>query len=632
VRWRVLLSICTGTGLLAGSLIATAAPAPASASVSALPSAVPLFAFNSGLVLTVANRARPGTAVRIEADSGRSGQRWVFASHETVRPASNSRLCLTVAGARYLPGTRLVVSACGSAASQRFVRAFPSAHTRVFFIKPAARTGFCVSVSEAGAPGFLQAGDQGALERCAALDSQAWSTSNLSGVTDALGSNDWVMQALQPTVAGSAVTGANLFADKLDQFWTATVTGPQERQLVQLRPVDDTAMCLTLPSAEATGARLVLAICDGAANQEFMAIEFFFSRFSPYLIATPDSRFCVQAAATGPASTRNITIAGCNGNSNNNVWDTSLPLVTTFVIEYDELYADSGSLQYSMTVSGRGGPGSGVVVEPDTELAAQVWTEVRPGQSRPQANADGSSTLRPLSDERLCLTVPGARYAAGVQLTVQTCDGSVGQEFLHSGTAIANSQQLIALGDGQFCVGEPGAVGAGHPVELEPCNQHANQAWMQYSDWIGWAGFVGGIFSGSSNRFDGPAITLTSSTATGGQVSLGPFVPGATSQMWHVVPPSDGSFQTAGAFRSVFNPGLCLDAPSAAAGTQLDAAPCSGGSGQVFDPVPVPQAYPFIEYELGQSGMCMAATAGTSGPLTLAACAGQPDELWIGGA
>lgn len=616
MRWRILLNVGVCAGLLAGWLVAAASIMPAGASVSVAPSAVPLYAFNSGLVLTVGNQARAGAAVRIEANSGRSGQRWVFASHGTIRPASNSHLCLAVPGTRYRTGTALVVLACNGASDERFTRASPSAHTPVFFVRPAARSGLCLT--DLKASGIPQAGDRVGVERCAALDSQAWSTKNLDGVTDSLG-NAWAMQALQPTVAGSAVTGANLFADKLDQFWTATVTGTQQRQLVQLRPVDDAALCLTLPTAEATGVRLVLASCDGAANQEFMGIEFFFSRFSPYLITTPDSRLCVQAAATGKADIRNIVIAGCHGN-NRDTWDTAVGLVRTAVTQYDELYADSGALEYSMTVSGHGVPGSGIVVQRDTQLAAQVWTEVPPGQTNPLANADGSSTLRPLSDESLCLTVPSAHYAPGVQLTVQTCDGAMSQEFLRSGTPIANSQELIAFGDGQFCVGEPGAVGAGHPVDLEPCNQQANQAWMQYSDWVGWAGSVDGIHLGG---FSGPAITLSSSTAMGGQVGLGPPEVGQTSQLWRHEG-SDGS-----ALRSVYNPGLCIDAPSSTAGTQLVAAPCSGGNGQSF--LVLPQAYPVVEYELAGSRMCVAATATTSGPLALATCAdGQQDELWAG--
>jgi hypothetical protein len=613
VRWRILLNVGVCAGLLAGSLVAAASIMPAGASVSVTPSAVPLYAFNSGLVLTVGNQARAGAAVRIEPDSRRSGQRWVFASHDTIKPASSGRLCLAVPGTRYRTGTALVVLACNGAADERFTRSSPSAHTPVFFVRPAARSGLCLTDLEAS--GIPQAGDRVGLERCAALDSQAWSATNLDGVAGTLGGT-WDMQALQPTVAGSAVTGASLFVDKLDQFWTATVTGPQQRQLVQLRPVDDAALCLTLPAAEATGVRLVLTRCDGAAAQEFMGIQFFLSSFSPYLITTPDSRFCVQAAATGSAGIRNIVIAGCHGN-NRDIWDTDVGLVRTAVSQYVELYADSGALEFSMTVSGHGVPGSGIVVERDTQLAAQVWTEVPPGQSDPLANADGSSTLRPLSDESLCLTVPNAHYAPGVQLTVQTCDGAMSQEFLRSGTPIANSQELIAFGDGQFCVGEPGAVGAGHPVDLEPCNQHANQAWMQYSDWFGWAGFVDGIHLGG---FSGPAITLSSSTAMGGQVGLGPPAAGETSQLWTA---------NGGALRSVYNSGLCIDAPSSTAGTQLDAAPCSGGSGQSF--LTLPQTYPFVEYELAGSGMCVEATATTSGPLALATCVGgQHDELWTG--
>jgi hypothetical protein len=616
VRWRILLNVGVGAGLLAGSMVAMASLTPAGASVSAVSSAVPLYAFNSGLVLTVSNQAKPGAAVRIAADTGRSGQRWVFASHGTIKPASNGHLCLAVPGTRYRTGTALVVLACNSAADERFTRASPSAHTPVFFVRPAAHSGLCVTDLEAS--GFPQAGDRVGVEHCAALGSQAWSTRNLDGVTDTL-DNAWAMQALQPTVAGSAVTGANLFADKLGQFWTAKVTGGPQRQFVQLRPVDDAALCLTLSAAEATGVRLILASCDGAANQEFMGIEFFFSVVTPYFITTPDSRFCLQAAATGPAGTRNIVIARCHGN-NRDIWTTDVGLVTFAVSEYDELYADSGALEYSMTVSGHGGPGSGIVVERDTQLAAQVWTEVPPGQSEPQANADGS-TLRPLSDESLCLTVPNAHYAAGVQLTVQTCDGATSQEFLRSGTAIANSQELIAFGDGQFCVGEPGAVGAGHPVDLEPCNQQANQAWMQYTDWFGWAGFVDGIHLGG---FSGPAVTLSSSTATSGQVSLGSPATGHTSQLWTTPAGSHGP-----AFRSVYNPGLCIDAPSSTAGTQLVAAPCSGGSGQSF--LAMPQTYPLFEYELAGSQMCVAATSTTSGPLVLAACAsGQQDEQWAG--
>ncbi|HEY2640974.1 MAG TPA: hypothetical protein VGI66_13965 [Streptosporangiaceae bacterium] len=460
---------------------------------------------------------------------------------------------------------------------------------------------------------------------CAGLANQAWSLTNSQYLSGVIGGG-WVLQDGHPTTAGSVLTGVGLFSNKLDQYWTSSFVGARQNTVL-IHPVDDTALCVTLPPGQARGIALVAAAC-GANGQNLMGIGVSFTIRGSYgFITTPDGSSCLQASGTGPVQTRLVVLGRCVGNDHD-LWSSEPDLQTMDANQYAELYAGSGTSAYSMTVSPTARPGSPVTVVSDGQSAGQVWTDLAPGQAGPfGGNANGTITMRPLSDDHLCLSVPGSHYAAGVQLTVQTCNGGLNQEFERGTVASTGSQELIVAGDGQFCVGEPSAIGPG-PVDLEPCNQQAAQAWSQFFDWYRWGGFVHGLISFDSVGA-GPFIVLTPTGPTTGTVSVGAPAANGTSQYWNVVNTTRGY-----ELQSLYNPSLCLTASAATAASELGAAQCSGSATQQFVYYRQPPQYQGFELQATAKpgpALCMAAAAGSPGPLELKACTyGEQDELWYG--
>lgn len=504
----------------------------------------------------------------------------------------------------------------------------PSAHTAVRYLRAASRTAFCVT-SLATAANVTIA--RVALAKCAGLTTQAWSATSLQFVAGYL-SDAWAIQAQHPTTAGSAVTGSSTFANKLDQAWISSYSGAKEESPVVLKPVLDTRLCAELAGPEKAGTTLTLATCSGSASQQFMGIGLIFNtNYTWSFLTTLDSTFCVQAAATGAASVRPIVLGPCVGNSRD-TWMATVDLTTGTSGQYQEIYAandPANSMEFSMAASGDGRAGSGIVLANDNQAAAQVWTDLAPGQATATGNADGSITLRPLSDESLCLTVPGADYAVGVQLTVQACNGAVDQEFVRGG--LSNTIGLIAAGAGEFCVAAPAGMAAGSKVELDPCAQH-DQFWATFFSWYGWAGVPPSPTEPVAEAFEW--LVLSDASASGGTVAVTSNVGPAnwdTSQDWTQVAVS-GGFE----IQSFYDPGLCLDAPDTTAGTQLTAAPCAGSSDQVFAFAAATGTGRLWELAAtpATARMCVAvgSVSGTAGlPLVLQSCsAGATDEAWSG--
>jgi hypothetical protein len=628
LRGRIgLLVLASSAAVVASSMAsATAAPMAAKPASAAATIGAPLYAFNSGMALTVSAKPRAGATVRIETYRGSAGQRWVFGKHQTVRPAADLNLCLNVPGGRYR-GAELQLGTCDGHGSQRFVTTAPSAHTPVLFIQPAARARYCLTSLGDVIP---DAGERVGLSACASLVTQAWSQTNLDDVAGGIESS-WNMQALQPTKAGSAITGASTATFKLDQYWISSYTGGLEQSPVLLHPVTDTAMCAVLAAPEADGAALDVARCHRRGSGQFMTIPLFLNTaYTLSFITTTDGSYCVQAKARGRAAIRAIVLGGCAGNSRD-FWSVGTDMFTPTSGQYQELYAGNNSLEFSMRVTGSGGPGSDVALSNDDDLATQVWTDLAPGQSKAVGNPDDSINLRPLSDKSLCLTVPGADYAAGVRLTVQTCDGQADQEFARG---LQNAPtDLVAAGDGEFCVAAASGIEAGSAVELQPCAQQDDQTWTAFFSWYGWAGQS---LSGTGPvTLPSDGLVLSGVSSTGAQVAVAP-VSGTpdwyTSEDWLNVTDATG-FE----IQSLYDPGLCLDAPATSAGTQLTAAPCTGGSAQTFG---------YSEASGGKGSlweltatprtarMCVAvgSSGGSAGlPLVLQACsASQPDEAWYG--
>jgi Ricin-type beta-trefoil lectin domain len=632
MRWGLLLPAAVATAtLLTGSLPAAAAPSLAAGPATAAAAAgAPLYAFNTGLVLTVSARAARGASVRVAANSGTAGQRWIFGRHQTLRPAANQELCLNVPGARYRGGAKLQLWTCDGHASERFSTSAPSRHTAVYFLRPAARTKYCLT--SLNSPPY-EAGAHVGLEACAALTTQTWSGINLDGVASGI-DDGWGIQAQHPATAGSAVTAANTFANQLDQFWIASNVGASNNSPVLLSPVEDTSLCAEPAAPEGNGVHLDLAACTGSASQQFIGIGLIFNvSYTWTYLTTPDSAYCVQTAASGPASARPVVLGSCVGN-NRDFWLTSLDLTSSTSGQFQEIYAGPATgpagLEFSMQVGGSGGPGSGIVLGRDNQAAGQVWTDLAPGQAKATGNPDGSITLRPLSDESLCLAVPGGNYAAGVQLTVQTCDGQVDQEFVRNGQF--GSIGLVAAGSGEFCVTAPGGFAAGSAVQLEPCAQQDDQTWSTFFSWYGWAGQP--LTSTWPVADPGDSLILSGANPAGGQVGVAPS-PGPaawyTSQDWLQMNIAGGA-----EIRSVYDPGLCLDAPGTAAGTELTAAPCTGGTAQTFQFLGSTTTKGDLWWlrATTPAKMCVAvgSVSGSGGlPLLLEPCSSaQADQAWTG--
>ncbi len=496
-------------------------------------------------------------------------------------------------------------------------------------MQPAARARFCLT--SLGLP-FPTAGDRVGLAGCAGLITQAWSGTNLEDLAGGIG-NAWNVQALQPTKAGSAITGASAVTFNLDQYWISSYTGGNETSPVPLHPVTDTALCATVAGPEVDRARLILSRCHGRASGQLMTIPLILNiAYTFSFITTTDGSYCVQARARGRAAVRPIMLGNCTGNSRD-FWNVGTDMFTPTSDQYQELYAGTNSFQYSMRVTGSGGPGSPVVLSNDDQAAAQVWTDMVPGQSKAQGNSDGSISLRPLSDESLCLAVPGADYAAGVQLTVQACDGQLDQEFVRGGPQNTPTD-LVAAGDGEFCVAAAGGIDAGSAIELEPCTQQADQTWSTFFDWYGWAGQP--LTATGPAAYPSDALILSGATAAGGQVAVAAS-PGpagwATNQDWLQVATSGVGIEV----QSFYDRSLCLDAPAATAGTQLTAAPCAGGSAQTFNYSPASGTNGAL-WELtatpAKAKLCVAigaVTGSADSPLELEPCsASQANEAWFG--
>jgi Ricin-type beta-trefoil lectin domain len=644
VRWRLTLSLfAASAAVLGGSLPATATAAASGSAAAAARSGgtassatasvgQPLYAFNTGLVLTVSAKPGRGAAVRVAADTGSGGQRWVAGRNQTLRPAADQSLCLNVPDGRYRSGAKLQLWACDGHGSERFATSAASAHTQVLFIRPAARASYCLTALSAP-PDETRA--RIGLRACASLTTQAWSRANLDGVAGTL-SDAWAIQALHPTRAGSAVTAdGRPFANQLDEFWIATYTGSAGASPALLKPVDDTVLCAGLSAPEAAGAAVSLAQCTGSASQQFTGIAMIGNAsYTWSYLTTADTSFCLQAAASGGAAERPVVLGACQG-TNRDLWQTDLDLTTGISDQFQEVYAGPGTgpagLEYSIAVAGKGGAGSGIVLSRDVQAAAQVWTDLAPGQSKAAGNSDGSVTLRPLSDESLCLTVPGGSYTAGVQLTVQTCNGQTDQEFVRSQQYGAIG--LVAAGAGGFCVAAPAGIAAGSAVELEPCAQQDDQLWSTFLSWYGWAGLPP---TGTAPTADlGDALILSGASASGGEVGVGPSL-GApawnAAEDWVAVESGSG-FE----IQSFDDRSLCLDAPADTAGTQLTAAPCTGGPAQTFLDGATPSAGSLLwalDATIRTTKLCVAVgpvSGGAGLPLVLQTCsASQPDEGWAG--
>jgi Ricin-type beta-trefoil lectin domain len=492
VRWRTVLPVLAVTaGLLTGSM---AADASVQAKVGTATAGEPLYAVNTGLVLTVGSSAGQGALVRVRADTGSDGQRWVFGSHGTVSPAENQHLCLNVPVVKHRLTTRLNLWACNGAARQQFVVTAPSAHTPVFFLASvAADRKLCVSFPAVGlSTAIAIRGTKVSLRKCGNSAGNAFSTTNLQGVVASISMTDWqrALNANEGSKLGTGVT-ASYQSLQLGQQWESQASG----SYASLSPVYNTSLCLAVSGAQRARAPLVLARCDGSAAQQFIGIGLLDGNPARYFLVSANARFCIstlpkKTAVKAPVPTRSVVLRSCPGKSAGSAWLADMNIPSELAFQFQQFYVvvnDWSGLWPAMATDG--GSAGSVTTLSQAMTGAQVWTDVNPA-TMTAGNADGSISIRPLYDMDLCLTVPSADYTAGVQLQVQACDGAADQEFSRQDSTFNGGAADVfsPWGNGGLCVSYAGALASGDQVELAACDGQVSQAWEGWDAWFDWAG------------------------------------------------------------------------------------------------------------------------------------------------
>jgi hypothetical protein len=493
VRRRVLFCVVSA----AASLIAISLPAAAAASRAAHGGVVaePLYAFNTGRALTAPPGAKRGTLVRVRPYANSPGQQWTVA-HGHVSPASAARLCLDVPGARYKAGTRLRLWTCGHYSSERFETSRPSVHTPVFFLAAAADRQLCVTTQSTVNLQFAQfTASTLVLAKCANLQSQAWSTTN---VTSAVGQfaqfvfPSWI-DDLVTTGSGTPGAYADMrpIGDSLDEEWEVNPIGGGW----VFNPVDDTADCLTISGKAHLNAPLVLAACNGSAAQNFTAIYLrITASVSDYLFGADDASYCLEPGKAATLPDLPLVLGPCPNTASVQTYFWMLPDTTS--LAYSNLdpattgefqqFLQNGNNQYAMTADGTKS-GSGVSLATPPNAIGQTWTDITPG-TMSAGNPDGSISIRPLNELSVCLTVPGADLTAGMALSVSTCTGASDQEFLVTmpyptdGPDFATVSPEAAPG---LCVAPQDGLTDGTPIVLVSCGS-ADDTWGGWNDWSAW--------------------------------------------------------------------------------------------------------------------------------------------------
>lgn len=499
----MLLPVALLAASLAGtvSLASTVVGAPALASAEAAVAGEPLYAFNSGLVLTVSASPARGDAVRIETDSGTGGQRWVLSADQTVRPAGNRRLCLDVPGGSYRAGVKLQLWACNGRASERFVTTAPSAHTPVFFLAAAGDRKLCATApltAVLDTPEIRVAGHRVRLARCAGAQGQAWSATSLASTVGqfaqftATDTDDLVVA--DQGAAGTAA-GLDPGTNSLDEQWEATASGGGWL----LSPVDDTANCLTIEGTARLTAALRVEPCTGSSAQVFTMIYLRITvQVSYNLFAADDASYCIEPGTASRLYPLSAVLGRCPDTA---TVQTRFWMVTnTTPLAYTDLDpATTGEFQqfldepqtysngYAMTADGTKS-GSAVSLANPPNAIGQTWTDITPG-TLTSGNPDGSISIRPLNELGVCLTVPGGNDTAGQALQVQTCNGGTDQEFTvaqeDDGPDVASFSPYSAPG---LCLGPEGSVAAGEPIVLQTCGSPVDPAdtWGGWNNWSAW--------------------------------------------------------------------------------------------------------------------------------------------------
>jgi hypothetical protein len=432
-----------------------------------------LYAFNTGLVLTVPQGAATGAHVRIESPANLSGQAWSLNAKGNLTPSSNPHLCLNEWTDR--KGRHgLDVRRCDGSAAERFVTAAPSEHTPVFFISPRVDRTLCVTARLDVSPLMTRIITPiVGLSRCANDQGQAWSTANLRNQAGQFSLGFSYDMIVPGTGRPGGLASLGPATNSLSEEWALT---PGHSGMT-FSPIENTSSCLT---AGTVRQQLKLSACNGSQAQSIVPILLRpTTNFTIYLLAVDGARHCIswgkalkqiRPVLVGPCpNTDNANSRGIWFTESWNTYNSQLPSISfDFADLFDEPWNYSN--QFGMTARGTAS-GTAVALAQAWNGFTQAWTDLRPGTVS-AGNPDGSISIRPANDLHLCLTVPGAKYQAGVKLQVQTCNGAADQEFagtMPSVNGLSGPAVFSPFAESSLCIAPLSGVKAGSQIGLEGC-------------------------------------------------------------------------------------------------------------------------------------------------------------------
>jgi hypothetical protein len=589
---------------------ATGAALPAPRPVAALARAATgpgnqfLYGFNSGFDINAGSNPGRGTLVSLRPPSstGRPDT-WLLKANGTIHLYSRPRLCLDLPGRSYSGSVHADLRRCDSRIRERFVIRKPSAHSSVLFIVAEGERSMCLN-----APGLYE--DQSiTLAPCSGIDSEAWSNSDLKGYVSPISAGaSAALTEARPGGLGSHVVHRPL-TDNIRQYWLVN----NDSTFDSLSPVGNTAQCMTVVGGEKLNAALAVQRCHNASDDSFLAIIMGTADSGldpvPYLLTTADAQYCLSASG-GAGTGYGVQLRRCDASAPM-LWSTFLKLVLNqFFLGYQfqavHLGSAVGPLSMTAPPSGAGGD---VSLSASRKTPFQIWTTVPPGGTS-AGNPDGSTSLRPLSDLDLCLTMP-AGYSANVPLQALPCTAAADQKFLliSAGPPTSFSVEIVAFADGQSCVG---AAASDQAIVLNSCDYASDQSWGTR--------FILNSPVRITDLAGSDALALSNPGSDGGDAAIASLATLRTDQVW-VQTQATGGYT----FRSAYDTAWCLNAPSYAPGTQLTIQQCDGSARQVFA-----VAGDLIS-PIGASSMCLSATSPvTAGqPATLQPCStADASEMW----
>lgn len=603
-----------GVLVLTAASLATVVPAAAAAAAPSAPRAAPLRLFNSKLGLDAGHRRRGGAKVMIDTFTGSAGQLWVTARDRTIRPAYDTRLCLSVRHGQFKPGASLTVWRCDGTARERFLTRAPSAAARFFAIAPARDPRLCVTALRG-----LYFSEPAVLASCASTARQAWSRTALRG-TGRIFTIGYRSGALD---AAAAKRGAPVIAKPpgylLGEYWTAALHATSSGPQFTLRLALDPRLCLAIGTRAAAGAPLVLRECDGSAAQSLAAVNFLhFEQYAIYLLLDSSASFCVRAAKIGAG----VRLADCQGNAHDE-WATTLDIGTTIPVGQTGPTIPAGPGPSSFVLSAATiASGGAVTVSGYAQEPGQFWNVVPAGSTDP--GSPYTATIRTYV-RGLCLTVPRANYAAGLQLQLSKCTGAADQEFLRAASGDQppqnyGGQLLMPLAAGSLCAQASGGLKDGSPVKLASCSAAGTEMW--------WPGIQQNwqppVFLKPYPVNSGFNVSLSGISGSGANVAVAAQRQGVPAQMWLPRTVSGGTV-----FESAYDSAWCLNVPSASSGAAVTASKCDGSSRQQFTALAVADPE-YLEYQSAAfPSACLAQSATSGTPVVVEPCSPtDTTQMW----